>query len=211
MTSRGPRHRRLATGLGVAALALTAGCQSGSDAAGGDPGSGPSSSTSSTPSTSSAPVPEPTESVPTFEVAENKTIKVPGASMHPLATYKHLVDYGILQGWNDGQSAVTFLPEVNRAKSLDAMARSWIRRNGGPKVQVRQDDAVAGGKYSAWHVLDTTSDPVQEKHTFGILFLDSAWLIEITIYEDGTPEPLTDEEAEGVIATLLGTFKTDLD
>lgn len=208
MTSRGPRHRRLAAGLGVAALVLTAGCQSGSDAAGGDPAADPSGSPSST---SSAPVPEPSESVPTFEVAENKTIKVPGASMHPLATYKHLVDYGIVQGWNDGQSAVTFVPEVNRAKSLDAMARSWIRRNGGPKVQVRQDDAVAGGKYSAWHVLDTKSDPVQEKHTFGILFLDSAWLIEITIYEDGTPEALTDEEAEGVIATLLGTFKTDLD
>lgn len=208
MTSRGPRHRRFASVLGVAALVLTAGCQSGSEAAGEDPGDAPSSPS---PPTSSVAVPEPTESVPTFEVAENKTIKVPGASMHPLASYKHLVDYGVVQGWNDGQSAVTFVPEVNRAKSLDAMARNWIKRNGGPKVQVRQDDAVAGGKYSAWHVLDTTSDPVQETHTFGILFLDSAWLIEITIYEEGFPEPLTDEEAQGVIASLLATFKTDLD
>ena len=209
MTSRGAR-RRLARALAITALVLTAGCQSatgeGDDPGGASGGSDPSSSP-----TSSVPVPEPTESLPTFDVAENKVIKTLGASMHPLASYKHLVDYEILQGWNDGQSAVTLLPEVNRAKSLDAMARNWIKRNGGPKVQVRQDDAVAGGKYSAWHVLDTTSDPVEEKHTFGILFLDSAWLIEITIYEEGTPEPLTDEEAEGVIATLLSTFKTDLD
>lgn len=207
MTSRGPRHRAIASGLGIAALVLTAGCQSGSDAA-SDPTSAGSSPTASG---SSVPEPEPTESVPTFAVAEKKVIKVPGASMHPLATYKHLVDYGIVQGWNDGQSAVTFAPEVNRAKSLEAMARNWIKRNGGPKVQVRQDDAIAGGKYSAWHVLDTTSDPVEQKHTFGILFLDSAWLIEITIYEEGFPEPLTEEESEGVIASLLGTFKTDLD
>lgn len=207
MTSRGAR-RRLARALAITALVLTAGCHSGSGDGGDDPAGGSEPSGSPT---SSVPVPEPTESLPTFDVAENKVIKTIGASMHPLASYKHVVDYDILQGWNDGQSAVTLVPEVNRAKSLDAMARNWIKRNGGPKVQVRQDDAVAGGKYSAWHVLDTTSDPVEEKHTFGVLFLDSAWLIEITIYEEGFPEPLTDEEAEGVITTLLSTFKTDLD
>lgn len=208
MTPRGLRRRPLATALGVAALVLTAGCQSGSDAASDEPTTASSGATSPT---SSAPAPSPTESVPTFEVAENKVIKVPGASMHPLVTYKHLVDYGVVQGWNDGQSAVTFTPDVNRAKSLDGFARRWISQNGGPKVQVRQDDAVAGGKYSAWHVVDTTSDPVQVTHTFGILFLDSAWLIKVTIYLDGTPEPLTEDEQQGVIDSLLGSFKTDLD
>jgi hypothetical protein len=193
--------------VGLAALVLTAGCSSGSGAQG--PDDDPSSSTSG--ATSSSPTPVPVPSTPAVEPADGKLIKVPGASMRALPTYKQLNDFGVVQGWNDGQSAVTFRPDVNRATSLDAFAKRWIRQHGGPKVQVRQDDAVAGGKYRAWHVVDTTTDPVEESHTFGILFLESAWLIDITIYREGFPEPLTEEEADEVIASLLASFKTDLD
>ena len=71
--------------------------------------------------------------------------------------------------------------------------------------------AVAGGKYRAWHRLDTTSDPVLEDHTFGILFLDSAWLIKIRIEKEGFPEPLDEEGQAEVIGRILASFKTDLD
>jgi hypothetical protein len=131
--------------------------------------------------------------------------------MRALATYKHLNDYGIVQGWNDGQSSLSFAPSLPQAPSLDAFAREWIKEHGGPKVKVRQEDAVAGGKYRAWHVVDTTTDPSEIKHDFGIMFLDSAWLVDITIYIDGVPRTLTEQEQQGVIDSLLATFKTDLD
>ena len=63
----------------------------------------------------------------------------------------------------------------------------------------------------AWHVVDTTTDPSEIKHDFGIMFLDSAWLIDITIYLPGVPETLTEEEQQQVIDSLLASFKTDLD
>ena len=198
----------LAAAAGLAVLALT-GCTSGSGEGGDDPAD-PGSSASSSP-TSSAPAPVPTSSAPVVEPADGGRIKVPGASMRALSTYKKLNDFGIVQGWNDGQSAVTFSPSLTQASSLDAFAKEWIREHGGPKVQKRQDDAVAGGKYSAWHVVDSTSDPSEIAHRFGIMFLDSAWLIEITIYVPGVPETLTEDEQQAVIDSLLASFKTDLD
>lgn len=207
MTSRGTRQRSIAAATALAALTLTAGCGSSGD----DPdATDPSASSSQTPAEeSSAPVTVPSTEV--VEPADGGRVKVPGASMRALDTYKHLNDYGIVQGWNDGQSAMTFSPSLTQAASLDAFAREWIREHGGPKVKVRQDDAVAGGKYSAWHVVDTTSDPSQVQHDFGIMFLDSAWLIDITFYLPGVPETLTEEEQQQVIDSLLATFKTDLD
>lgn len=204
MTSRGNRQRSLVAVAIVAFLAVASGCGSAADEP--DP-SGASSGPSG--STSESPAPTPTTTV--VEPADGGRVKVPGASMRALASYKHLNDYGIVQGWNDGQSSLSFAPSLTQATSLDAFAREWIKEHGGPKVKVRQDDAVAGGKYSAWHVIDTTTDPSEIKHDFGIMFLDSAWLIDITIYLDGVPRTLTEEEQQGVIDSLLATFKTDLD
>jgi hypothetical protein len=204
MTSRGTRQRSLAAATVL--LALLAGCGSGSDAREPDgPSDGASAGASETPS----PVEVPTTEV--VEPADGGLVKVPGASMHALKSYKHLNDFGIVQGWNDGQSALTFAPSLTPAKSLDAFAKEWIREHGGPKVKVRQDDVVAGGKYSAWHDIDTTSDPSEIQHDFGIMFLDSAWHIDITIYVGGYPETLSEEEQQQVIDSLLASFKTDLD
>lgn len=203
MTSRGPGHRRLVACLGVAALALAAGCQSGAGGATDGPADGTS--------TSSLPVPVPTSSTPVVEPADGKLVKVPGASMRALPTYERTSDFGIVQGYNDGQSSLTLSPSLTGAASLDAFAKEWIREHGGPKVQVRQDDAVAGGKYSAWHVVDSTSDPAQLEHTFGIMFLDSAWLVTIRVFLEGFSEPLSEDEQQAVIDSLLASFKTDLD
>lgn len=205
MTSRGARHRWSVVGAGLAALVLTAGCGSGAEGADGDPAEGSAGTTSSSPS----PVPVP--STPVVEPADGKLVKVPGASMRALSTYKRNSDFGIVQGYHDGQSSLTMSPSLTRARSLDAFAREWIKEHGGPKVQVRQEDAVAGGKYAAWHVVDSTSDPVQDTHTFGIMFLDSAWLVTVRIYLEGFPEPLDEDEQQQVIDSLLASFKTDLD
>ncbi len=206
MTSREARRRSLLAVASAAAVVLVTGC--GSSSPEPDP-SVPSGSPSVSTSESTSPVPAPTSTV--VEPAGGGLVKVPGASMHALTSYKHLNDYGIVQGWNDAQSSLSFAPSLTRATSLDAFAREWIKEHGGPKVKVRQDDAVAGGKYSAWHVVDTTTDPSEIKHDFGIMFLDSAWLIDITIYLPGEPDTLSDDEQHEVIDSLLATFKTDLD
>jgi hypothetical protein len=204
MRARGSR-RLVGACVGVLALAVVTGCQSSAE----EP-SDPTSSATSSPSTPSPSSPAPT-STPVVEPADGKLVKVPGASMRALPTYERNSDFGIVQGYRDGQSSLTLSPSLTMAPSLDAYAREWIREHGGRQVQVRQDDAVAGGKYSAWHVVDTTSDPTQRVHTFGTMFLDSAWLIIIRINLEGVPETLTEEEEQGVIDSLLASFKTDLD
>ncbi|CAM3927695.1 hypothetical protein [Nocardioides zeicaulis] len=216
MLTRGSRPRALAAAAVVVSV-LVSGCGS-SDAESAEGGSGSStsasgpSSESSSESSSGSDSPTPVPGLPTtYPAADGPLIKVPGASMHALRSYHHISDFGIVQGWGDGQSSVTFVPEVNRAKSLEAMERNWVRRHGGYDVQVKQEDGVAGGKYRAWHVLDSTSDPDEQVHTFGILFLESAWLISIKTYDEGFPEPLTEEEQQEVIGRLLASFKTDLD
>ncbi|NYE37234.1 hypothetical protein F4692_002367 [Nocardioides cavernae] len=204
MIPRGTGRRWLASCAGVIALTVTTGCQSSaSDETGGD---GPATATSSPSATSSAPVPVPDAPV---EASDGKVVKVPGASMRALKTYKRVSDYGIVQGYNDEQSALTLSPNLTQKTSLDAYAKEWIRAHGGPKRMERQEDAVVGGKYNAWHVIDTRG-PTEESHYFGVMFLDSAWLINIAIYK-GDPWSLTPEEGEEVIASLLASFKTDLD
>ena len=198
----GPSCRRwVVSSVGALALALTAGCQSSED-----PEADPTA-TSSPSTTSSTPVPVPSTSV--VEPSDGKVVKVPGASMRALKSYKRVSDFGIVQGYNDERSALTLSPNLTMTKSLDAYAREWIRDNGGPKVMVRQDDAVVGGKYNAWHVIDQRDDN-EESHYYGVMFLDSAWLINIAIYQ-GFSYSLTPEEGDEVIASLLASFKTDLD
>ena len=204
MTSRGSRRCSLLAATAVSLVAIATGC--GSSSPDPDPTDSPTTGTSAS---TSSPTPSATSTI--VEPADGRLIKVPGASMHALATYKRVSDYGIVQGYNDGQSSVTFSPSLTRAASLDAFAKEWIKEHGGPKVKVRQDDAVVGGKYSAWHVIDTVHDPYEIQHDFGLMFLDSAWLIDIKIYLDGTPETLSEEEQQQVIDSLLASFKTDLD
>ena len=206
MTSRASR-RRLALSSAVAAgvLAVTAGCQSSTGESSGKPPAGTSGTTSTSPT--EVPVPEP--SIPVVEPADGKVVKVPGASMRAFRTYKRVSDYGIVQGYNDSQSAMTLSPNLTQGTSIDGYAKEWIRDNGGPKVMERQGNAVVGGKYNAWHVIDTRDDN-EESHYYGVMFLDSAWLINIAIYQ-GNPDSLTPEEGEEVIASLLASFKTDLD
>lgn len=207
MFSRGNRPVWSIVASTAAVALLAAGC--GSSPEDPEPTEEPSAATSASTSDSPSSVTTPTSTV--VEPANGGRLKIPGASMRALASYKHLNDYGIVQGWNDGQSSLSFAPSLTMAPSLDAFAREWIKEHGGPKVKVRQEDAVAGGKYRAWHVIDTTTDPSEIKHDFGIMFLDSAWLIDITIYLDGVPRTLTEDEQQEVIDSLLATFKTDLD
>lgn len=206
MTSRAARPRLLlSSALAAGVLALTAGCQSATEESAGDPAAGTSDPTSTSPTP--VPVPEPSTTV--VEPSDGKLVKVPGASMRALRTYERVSDYGIVQGYNDSQSAMTLSPNLPMATSIDGYAKEWIRDNGGPKVMERQDNAVVGGKYNAWHVIDTRDDN-EESHYYGVMFLDSAWLINIAIYQ-GNPDSLTPEEGEEVIASLLASFKTDLD
>lgn len=204
MTSRGARQRWIVSCLGVGVLALTAGCQSSSGQAGDEPADAATSSTSSP-----TPTPEPTSETPTVEPADGVLIEVPGASMRALPTYKRVADYGIVQGYNDQNSALSLSPSLTRAKSLDAYAKEWARAHGGPKRMKRQDDVVVGGQYNAWHLIDQ-QDPTEVSHYYGVMFLDSAWLINIAIYT-GDSWSLSEEEGQQVIDSLLASFKTDLD
>jgi hypothetical protein len=40
-----------------------------------------------------------------------------------------------------------------------------------------------------------------------VLFLGGSWTIEITFYERGRPQPLTAEEREQTIASILASFE----
>ena len=200
MTSRGARQRWIVSCLGVGALALTAGCQSSSGPADDEPADAATSSTSSP-----TPTPEPTPETPTVDPANGVLIKVPGASMRALPTYKRVADYGIVQGYNDKQSALSLSPSLTRATSLDAYAKEWARAHGGPKRMKRQDDVVVGDQYNAWHLIDQ-QDPTEVSHYYGVMFLDSAWLINIAIYT-GDSWSLSEEEGQQVIDSLLASFE----
>ena len=199
MASRGTRHRRIASCAGVALLTLTTGCQTSTGEA-GEPTGGTPSSTSSSPS-----APAPTSDTPTVEPADGVLIEVPGATMRALPTYKNVADYGIVQGWNDDRSALSLSPYPTSAPSLDAYARQWARAHGGPRRMERQDNVVVGGQYSAWHLIDQ-KDPTEVSHYYGVMFLDSAWLINIAIYT-GDSYSLSDDEGQQVIDSLLASFE----
>lgn len=198
MVSRGPR-RVLATfvTVGVILLASTA-CQDSPEA---DPATG---SDTSTPTPSESPsLPEPT---PTVEPADGVLIDVPGATMRGLKTYRSIADYGLVQGYGDGQSDIILAPNLTKARSLDAFVKDFTRGYRGEGVTKRLDDAVVGGAYNAWHMLDD-DDPLVETHIYGVMFLDGAWTIEISFENDGQPRPLTREERDEVTTSLLATFK----
>lgn len=199
MSSRGTWHRWIVSCVSLGVLALTAGCQSSAGEASEDPASEPSASTSSTPS------PVPTSDTPVVEPADGVLVEVPGATMRALPTYKHVADYGIVQGYNDDKSALSLSPIPTGAKSLDAFAKEWAAAHGGPKRMERQDDVVVGGKYNAWHLIDT-KDPTEVSHYYGVMFLDSAWLINVAIYT-GDSWSLTEEEGQQVIDSLLASFE----
>ena len=202
MTSRGVR-RVLAV---VATLGLLAGATACQDSSADDPStadatSGPPPSTAS--ESPSVAVPDPT---PTVEPADGVLIDVPGATMRGLKTYRSIADYGLVQGYGDGQSDLILAPNLTKAKSLDAFAKDFARGFRGEGVTKRLDDAVVGGAYNAWHMLDD-DDPLVETHIYGVMFLDGAWTIEISFENDGQPRPLTQEERDEVTGSLLATFK----
>lgn len=200
MASRGTRHRRIASCVGVGLLAITTGCQSSTEEGGGEPTRGTPSSTSSSPA-----APAPTSDTPTVEPADGVLIEVPGATMRALPTYKNVADYGIVQGWNDDKSALSLSPYPTSATSLDAYAKQWSAQHGGPRRMKRQDNVVVGGQYSAWHLIDQR-DPTEVSHYYGVMFLDSAWLINIAIYT-GDSYSLSDVEGQQVIDSLLASFE----
>jgi hypothetical protein len=189
--------------VSVGVLALTAGCQSSSGEAGDEPADAATASSSS--SSATTPSPEPTSETPTVEPADGVLIEVPGATMRALPTYRRVADYGIVQGYNDKSSALSLSPSLTRTKSLDAYAKEWARAHGGPKRMKRQDDVVVGGQYNAWHLIDQ-QDPTEVSHYYGVMFLDSAWLINIAIYT-GDSWSLSEEEGQQVIDSLLASFE----
>jgi hypothetical protein len=154
---------------------------------------------------SSPPDPQPTSDTPTVEPADGVLIEVPGATMRALPTYKNVADYGIVQGYNDDRSALSLSPYPTSATSLDAYARQWSAAHGGPKRMERQDNVVVGGQYSAWHLIDQ-QDPTEVSHYYGVMFLDSAWLINIAIYT-GDSYSLGHGEGQQVIDSLLASFE----
>jgi hypothetical protein len=203
MTSRVSRHRGSTLAGAVLLLALT-GCGSGSDdpVAGGSGGSGGGTGT---------PTPLPSVRVPTatssVEPADGPLLRTEGATIRGLETYELVSDFGVLQGYRDDQSTLSFLPGYTDKPSLDAFAKQYMRIAGddGDRLE-RVDDVVVGGEYNAFHVLDS-SDPTEEGHVFGVMFLDGSWTIHLSFYEDGEPQPLTTEERQGVMDSILATFE----
>jgi len=148
---------------------------------------------------------------PVVEPADGPLVKTQGATIHALQGMKRVSDFGIVQGYRNDQVHLTFSIAYSDEPSLDASARQHERiveeREGGDVLE-RADDVVVGGKYNAFHFLDS-SDPVEENHTYGLLFLDGSWTINIGFYNDsiGDAEPLTAEEREEATARILASFE----
>lgn len=195
---------------GAALLLLVSGCGSGSDdpEAGATGGSAEGTESPSTPSPSVRVPP----AVPVVEPADGPLIKTEGATIRGLKGMKLVSDYGVLQGYRNDQVHLTFLIAYSDKPSLDASARQHeriVEEREGADVLERVDDVVVGGKYNAFHFLDT-SDPVEENHTYGLLFLDGSWIINIGFYNEevGVDVPiLTAEEREEATASILASFK----
>lgn len=194
--------------VGAAALLLLlAGCSS--DAGGGDPSPSGNETTATTSPSTAASVPEPT---PTAEPADGPLITTEGATIRGLKGMKRVADFGIVQGYRDDQAHLTLSIAYSDKPSLDAAARQHeriVEEREGRDVLERVDDVVVGGKYNAFHFLDST-DPTQENHTYGLLFLDGSWTINIGFFDyevmPGT-SPLTAEEREEVTASILASFE----
>lgn len=194
--------RRGPVALVVALLLLLAGCGSSSD----DSAFRGEASTSPSPS-SSVRVPSPT---PTVEPADGPLIETEGATIRGLKTYKRIADYGAVQGYRDDQSFLTFAFGFTDKPSLDAFAKQHerIAEERAGDVRERVDDVVVAGKYNAFHFLDTT-DPEEESHVFGLLFLNGSWTIQIGFYNEKTNNlaPLAADERQQVIDSILASFE----
>lgn len=177
------------------AVLILSACQSqGSD------GNTQQSSTSPSPTTSLT-VPSPT---PYVEHAQGPTIKVIGARMRGLKSYRFDSRIPIVARYGDEQSAVTFAPTFD-FRSLEAMARSETRTRASWSKYTRLEDVVVGGgQYRSYHILDT-GDPLVEKHLYGVRYLYDGWKIKFSFPED-IPDPLTDEERQEVMDSILVTF-----
>ena len=192
-----------AAALLLVPLLLVGACGSDENGGGASPVGG------STPAATSAPpsveVPEPT---PTVEPADGPLITTEGATIRGLKSHKLLSDLGVVQGYRDDQSTLTFSFGYSDKPSLDAFAKQEIQVSRYPKELERVEDVVVGGTYNAFHLLDTT-DPRVEGHVFGVLFLNGSWIIKIGFYEDevGTLPPLTAEERQQVMDSILASFE----
>ena len=89
--------------------------------------------------------------------------------------------------------------------SLDAWAKEYVRTAGAKRKPRRVEDAVVAGKYNAW-VVEDTRDQLIDNRVYGVMFLDGAWTIDFAFYEDGQPEPLTEQERQDAIESMLATF-----
>lgn len=188
--------------VGVVLLGSTA-CQD-SPGTGASTASETSSPTPTETPSESPSLPEPT---PTVEPADGVLIDVPGATMNGLKGYRSIANYGLVQGWGDRQSSVILAPNLTKARSLDAWAREYVRERRVKREPRRLENGVVGGKYSAW-VIEDTVDPLIDNRVYGVMFLDGAWTIDFGFYEDGHPRPLTEEERQAAIDSMLATFET---
>ena len=205
MTSRVSWRRGRAV-AGAALVLLVSGCGSGSDdSEAGDSGGETSSPTTPSPSVRVPPA------EPAVQPADGPLIKTEGATIRGLKGMKRVSDYGVLQGYRNDQVHLTFLIAYSDKPSLDAAARQHeriVEKRAGDVLE-RVDDVVVGGKYNAFHFLDT-SEPLEENHTYGLLFLDGSWTIHIGFYNEEVGvdvPPLTAEEREEATASILASFK----
>ncbi len=85
----------------------------------------------------------------------------------------------------------------------------WLRTS---STEIQPGEVPAPGErgrrraYSAFHILDT-GDPIEELHLYGIRYLDWSWMIDFVFYND-IPDPLTDEERQVVMDSILASFET---
>lgn len=191
--------RRVLPTLAVVGVVLlgSAACQDSPE-----PGPATGSETSTPTPTETPSLPEPT---PTVEPANGVLIDVPGATMNGLKGYKSIANYGLVQGWGDRQSSVILSPNLTRARSLDAWARQYVKEMRVAGKPQRLEDSTVAGKYVAW-VIEDTDDPLIDNRIYGVMFLDGAWTIDFGFYEDGLPQPLTEEERQAAIDSMLATF-----
>lgn len=198
--SRSPRASRyrpavLIAGLTAATVLPLTGC-----------GSPTSSTPEPAPASPTVPVPTPTTYV---EPADGPRIVTEGAYIHGLKGMHRTSDFGALQGWRDDQVHITLIRGYGADPSLDTFARSELRilRERLPKVKRVEDVVIGGGKYNAFHLVDS-SDPTEENHVYGSMFLNGSWLIFIGFYNDevGDSHVLTPEEREETTARILASF-----
>jgi hypothetical protein len=209
MTSRvtSPRRHGAPAALGAVLVGLLLTACGGSDdrdTDGPDGGTGTSSPSAS----ASIRLPEPT---PVVEPADGPLIRTEGATIRGLKKMRLVSDYGVLQGYRNDQAHLSFLPGYAGDASLDKFARlheEIVEEREGDVLE-RVDDVVVGGEYSAFHFVDT-SDPAEENHVFGLIFLNGSWTIHLGFYNEEVKPglaPLTADEREDATARILASFE----